>query len=71
MAGDSDLEKTESATPRRREKALEEGQIVRSRELTTFALLSAGFFGVWGMSGSSVCRGRGRDDRLATGSYKR
>ena len=52
MAGDSDLEKTESATPRRREKALEEGQIVRSRELTTFALLSAGFFGVWGMSGS-------------------
>ena len=52
MAGDSDLEKTESATPRRREKALEEGQIVRSRELTTFALLSAGFYGVWAMSGS-------------------
>ena len=34
MAEDSDLEKTESATPRRLEKAREEGQIVRSRELS-------------------------------------
>ena len=50
MAEDSDLEKTESATPRRLQKAREEGQIVRSRELSTFALLAAGFFGVWGMS---------------------
>ncbi|GLU33954.1 flagellar biosynthesis protein FlhB [Trinickia caryophylli] len=52
MAEDSDLEKTESATPRRLEKAREEGQVARSRELATFALLSAGFFGVWGLSGS-------------------
>ncbi|WP_144143700.1 flagellar biosynthesis protein FlhB [Paraburkholderia sp. BCC1884] len=52
MAEDSDLEKTESATPRRLQKAREEGQIARSRELSTFALLAAGFFGVWGMSGS-------------------
>ena len=52
MAGDSDLEKTESATPRRLQKAREEGQIARSRELSTFALLAAGFYGVWGMSGS-------------------
>ncbi|GAB6847249.1 flagellar biosynthesis protein FlhB [Paraburkholderia kururiensis] len=51
MAEDSDLEKTESATPRRLEKAREEGQVARSRELATFALLSAGFFGVWAMSG--------------------
>jgi flagellar biosynthetic protein FlhB len=51
VAGDSDLEKTESATPRRLEKAREEGQIVRSRELTSFALLAAGFYGVWAMSG--------------------
>ena len=50
MAEDSDLEKTESATPRRLEKAREEGQIVRSRELVSFALLSAGFYGVWAMS---------------------
>jgi flagellar biosynthesis protein FlhB len=52
LAEDSDLEKTESATPRRLDKAREEGQIARSRELATFALLSAGFFGVWAMSGS-------------------
>jgi flagellar biosynthetic protein FlhB len=51
VAEDSDLEKTESATPRRLEKAREEGQIVRSRELVSFALLSAGFYGVWALSG--------------------
>ena len=52
MAEDSDLEKTESATPRRLDKAREEGQVARSRELASFALLSAGFFGAWGLSGS-------------------
>ncbi|TAL96111.1 MAG: flagellar type III secretion system protein FlhB [Paraburkholderia sp.] len=52
MAEDSDLDKTESATPRRIDKAREEGQVARSRELSTFALLSAGFFGTWAMSGS-------------------
>jgi flagellar biosynthesis protein FlhB len=52
VAEESDLEKTESATPRRLRKAREEGQIARSRELSTFALLAAGFFGVWGMSDS-------------------
>lgn len=52
MAEDSDLEKTESATPRRIQKAREEGQVARSRELSTFALLSAGFFGTWMLSGS-------------------
>ncbi|PXW22385.1 flagellar biosynthesis protein FlhB [Paraburkholderia caballeronis] len=51
MAEDSDLEKTEPATPKRIEKAREEGQVARSRELSTFALLSAGFFGAWMMSG--------------------
>ena len=51
MAEESDLEKTESATPKRLEKAREEGQVARSRELASFALLSAGFFGIWGMSG--------------------
>lgn len=51
MAEDSDLEKTEAATPRRLQKAREEGQVARSRELASFALLAAGFFGVWGLSG--------------------
>ena len=39
MAEDSDLEKTEAATGRRIEKAREEGQVVRSRELSTFVEL--------------------------------
>ncbi|WP_323119417.1 flagellar biosynthesis protein FlhB [Burkholderia alba] len=51
MAEESDLEKTEAATPRRREKAREEGQVARSRELASFALLSAGFYGAWMMAG--------------------
>jgi flagellar biosynthetic protein FlhB len=51
VAEESDVEKTESATPKRLEKAREEGQVARSRELASFALLSAGFFGIWGLSG--------------------
>src|SRR3546814_644800 len=47
MAEESDLEKTEPATPRRLEKAREEGQVVRSRELNTFLLLAAGVGGLW------------------------
>ena len=39
MAEESDLERTEPATPKRLEKAREEGQVARSQELTTFALL--------------------------------
>ncbi|HSH47827.1 MAG TPA: flagellar biosynthesis protein FlhB [Halomonas sp.] len=46
---DSDQEKTEEATPRRREKAREEGQVARSRELTTFMLLLSGVAGLWTM----------------------
>ncbi|VVE40543.1 flagellar biosynthesis protein FlhB [Pandoraea nosoerga] len=50
MAEDSDLEKTEPASPRRLEKAREEGQVARSRELSTFALLAAGVAGLWMMA---------------------
>lgn len=50
MADDSsDQDKTEAATPRRLEKAREEGQVVRSRELSTFLLLLAGIGGLWSM----------------------
>src|SRR5690554_2552409 len=45
----SDEEKTEAATPRRIEKAREEGQVARSRELTTFLMLLAGLIGLWSM----------------------
>jgi len=47
VADESDLDRTEAATPRRREKAREEGQVARSRELASFALLAAGFYGAW------------------------
>jgi len=47
MAEESDLEKTEPASPQRLEKAREEGQVVRSRELNTFLLLGAGVAGLW------------------------
>lgn len=49
MSEDSDLERTESATPRRLEKAREEGQIASSQELSTFVVLLVGFGGVWFM----------------------
>lgn len=43
----SDEEKTEEATPRRLEKAREEGQVPRSRELTTFVMLLTGVGAFW------------------------
>ncbi|WPP46839.1 flagellar biosynthesis protein FlhB [Pseudomonas sp. AN-1] len=50
MADDSDQDdKTEAATPRRLEKAREEGQVARSRELSTFLLLAGGVGGLWAM----------------------
>src|SRR5690625_399939 len=51
MAEESDLEKTEPASPRRLEKAREEGQIARSRELNTFLVLAAGVATLWFSSG--------------------
>ena len=51
MAEESDLDKTEPATPRRLEKAREEGQVARSRELNTFMLLSAGVAALWLLGG--------------------
>lgn len=47
MSEESDLEKTEPASPRRLEKAREEGQVVRSRELATFVMLMTGVAGLW------------------------
>ena len=47
MAEPNDSERTESATPRRLEKAREEGHLARSHELTTFAMLMAGGGGLW------------------------
>ena len=53
MAEDSDLEKTEQPSQRRLDQAREEGQVARSRELSTFAVLMAGGAGLW-LMGSSL-----------------
>ncbi|MDL2285004.1 EscU/YscU/HrcU family type III secretion system export apparatus switch protein, partial [Oxalobacter sp. OttesenSCG-928-P03] len=42
MAEESDLEKTESASPRRIEKAREEGDVPRSKDLATCTILLGG-----------------------------
>jgi flagellar biosynthetic protein FlhB len=52
MAEDSDLEKSEQPSQRRLEQAREEGQVARSRELSTFAVLLAGGAGMWVMGSS-------------------
>jgi len=58
MAEDTGLERTEPASVRRREQAREEGQVARSRELSTLALLLAGGGGLWFM-------GAGLADKLS------
>lgn len=55
MSQDSDEEKTESATPHRLEKAREEGQIPRSRELTSVLMLVTGLSILW-MSGGTMAQ---------------
>lgn len=47
MSEESDQEKTEAPTPHRLEKAREEGQIPRSRELTSLLMLLAGLGILW------------------------
>ena len=55
MADESDLE-NRSRLSRRLEKAREEGQIARSRELGTFMMLAAGVAAIW-LGGGSLYRG--------------
>lgn len=47
MADDSDLEKSEQPTDSKLKKAKEEGQIPRSRELTSIVLLLIGLATMW------------------------
>ncbi|MCT7297996.1 flagellar biosynthesis protein FlhB [Ralstonia sp. CHL-2022] len=54
MSEESDLEKTEAASPRRLEQAREEGDVPRSRELASFALTAVSAGGLWVMGDSIV-----------------
>jgi flagellar biosynthesis protein FlhB len=52
MAEESDLERTEPASPRRLEQARDEGQVAHSPELSTFTVLMAGTAGLWLLGGA-------------------
>ena len=54
MSEDSDAEKTEDASPRRIEKAREEGDVPRSRELATFAVLMTAGACLWAFGGMLI-----------------
>ncbi len=54
MADDSDAEKTEPASPRRLEKAREEGDVPRSREIATFTVLMTAGAGLWMTGGTLI-----------------
>jgi flagellar biosynthesis protein FlhB len=49
LAEESDLERTEPPSPRRLEKAREEGQVPQSRELMAFLVMAAAVGGFWGL----------------------
>lgn len=51
MAEESDLEKTEPASPRRLEKAREDGNVPHSRELMAFMVMAAGAGTFWVLGG--------------------
>src|SRR6478609_9414991 len=52
MAAEDFGDKTHEATPYRRQKAREEGQVVRSQDLASAGLLIAGLLVLWYFSGS-------------------
>jgi flagellar biosynthetic protein FlhB len=51
VAEESFQEKTEQATPKRREEARNKGQVARSTELSSVAILGVGLLALWGLGG--------------------
>lgn len=56
MAEESDAERTEAASPRRLEKAREDGDVPRSRELATFTVLMTAGACLWMFGGALASR---------------
>jgi flagellar biosynthetic protein FlhB len=54
MAEESDLERTEPASPKRLEQAREEGDVPRSRELSTCTILLAAGGALWALGGRLI-----------------
>lgn len=65
MADDSDMERTEPATSKRIERAREQGDVPRSRELSTCLMLLVGGAAVWTMGGPVITS----LDRVMTGVF--
>lgn len=51
MAEESFQEKTEQATPKKKEDARKKGQVARSTELSSVAILAASLLALWGLGG--------------------
>jgi len=51
MAEESFQEKTEQATPKRREESAKKGQVAKSQELNSAVVLMAALGGLWGLGG--------------------
>ena len=51
MAEETGQEKTEQATPKRKEESREKGQVARSTELSSVAVLGSGLLALWGLGG--------------------
>ncbi|HVY08449.1 MAG TPA: flagellar biosynthesis protein FlhB [Burkholderiales bacterium] len=64
MAEENDFERTEPASPRRLEQAREEGQVARSQELNTFALLATVGLSIWLLGGKLLA---GMTDLMRSG----
>ncbi|SUC26540.1 Flagellar biosynthetic protein flhB [Providencia rustigianii] len=53
MSDESDVEKTEEPTPHKKQKAKDDGQIVRSKELSSLMMMLAGVSLLW-LSGGTL-----------------
>ncbi len=54
MSQDNFQEKTEKATPRRREKAREEGKVIKSQELNSAAIITLGFLSLYAVGPNAI-----------------
>lgn len=67
----STLEKTEPATPRRREELREKGRVPKSREVVSFLILAVGFWGVFGFSARIRVGFQGAFEMAASNALRR
>jgi flagellar biosynthetic protein FlhB len=69
MAEESFQEKSEQATPKRREDSRQKGQVARSAELSSVAILAAALLALWGLGGWMVSGMQGVMIEIFTEGY--